>query len=72
LGAALGANTLRVIAGARSEGSQRGRSEERGSSLRVVVYAGVDAVTSKRVYLRENAKDTEKAAYKRADNLRIR
>jgi integrase len=33
----------------------------------VIVYAGLDPVTSKRVYLRENAKGTDKAAYKRAE-----
>lgn len=55
------------MAGARSEGRQRGRIEERGSSLRVVVYAGTDPVTGKRTYLRRNIKGTDKAAYKRAE-----
>jgi hypothetical protein len=45
---------------------QRGRIEERGASLRVVVYAGQDPVTGRRAYLRETIKGTEKAAHKRA------
>lgn len=57
------------MAGARSDGRQRGRIEERGSSLRVIVYAGIDPVTSKRVYLRESVKGTDKAAYKRAEKV---
>jgi integrase len=57
------------MAGARSEGRLRGRIEERGGSLRVVVYAGTDPVTGKRVYLRENLKGTDKAAYKRAEKV---
>lgn len=65
----MGASTIRVMAGARSEGRLRGRIEERGGSLRVVVYAGVDPVTRKRVYLRENVKGADKAAYKRAEKI---
>jgi hypothetical protein len=57
------------MAGARSDGRLRGRIEERGSSLRVVVYAGVDPVTSKRVYLRESVKGIDKAACKRAEKV---
>lgn len=57
------------MAGARSEGRQRGRIEERGGSLRVIVYAGVDPVTGKRVYLRESVKGTDKAAYKLAERV---
>jgi integrase len=50
------------MSGARSEGRLRGRIEERGASLRVSVYAGIDPVTGKRVYLRETIKGTDKAA----------
>lgn len=60
------------MAGARSDGRQRGRIEERGGSLRVVVYAGTDPVTGKRVYLRDNVKGTDKAAYKRAEKAMTR
>lgn len=33
----------------------------------MIVYAGIDPVTRKRVYLRENIKGVDKAAYKRAE-----
>ncbi|QFU91584.1 site-specific integrase [Amycolatopsis sp. YIM 10] len=51
------------------EGRSRGRIEERGSSLRVVVYAGTDPVTGKRSYLREKVDGTDKAAQKRAEKV---
>jgi integrase len=51
----------------RPEDRDRGRIEERGGSLRVVVYAGLDPVTGKRVYLRETIPGTTKAAYKHAN-----
>jgi integrase len=53
---------------ARSDGRQRGRIEERGDSLRVVYYAGLDPVTGRRSYLRETIKGTDKAAYRRAED----
>ena len=53
---------------ARSEGRKRGQIEERGDSLRVVYYAGLNPVTGKRSYLRETIKGTDKAAYKKAEN----
>ena len=56
------------MAAARSEGRKRGQIEERGDSLRVVYYAGLDPVTHKRSYLRETIKGTDKAAYKQAEN----
>ncbi|MGW0893297.1 tyrosine-type recombinase/integrase [Saccharopolyspora sp. NPDC002578] len=52
---------------ARSESRERGRIEERATGFRVVVYAGVDPVTGKRVYLRETIKGTTDAARKRAE-----
>jgi integrase len=52
-----------------SDGRERGRIEERGDSLRVVVYAGVDPVTGKRTYLRELVKGNDKAAHKRAKSV---
>lgn len=53
---------------ARSEGRKRGQIEERGDSLRVAYYAGLDPVTHKRSYLRETIKGTDKAAYKKAED----
>lgn len=55
------------MSSARSEGRQRGRIEERGKTLRVIVYAGVDPVTGKRSYLRETIDGTDKVARKRAE-----
>lgn len=55
------------MSSARSEGRQRGRIEERGKTLRVIVYAGVDPVTGRRSYLRETIDGTDKAARKRAE-----
>ncbi|MGW1681388.1 site-specific integrase [Saccharopolyspora sp. NPDC002376] len=52
---------------ARTEGRQRGRIEERGKTLRAIVYAGTDPVTGKRVYLRETINGTDNAAQKRAE-----
>lgn len=66
MGAALGASTLSRIAGTELDSRQRGRIEERAASLRVVVYAGQDPVTGRRVYLRETIKGTDKAAHRRA------
>jgi len=54
---------------ARTTGRQRGGVEERGDTLRVSVYAGLDPVTGKRVYLRETIKGTDKAAHKRAESV---
>jgi hypothetical protein len=51
---------------ARPDDRDRGRIEERGGSLRVVVYAGLDPVNGRRVYLRETIAGTTKAAHKRA------
>lgn len=53
--------------GADTEGRRRGRIEQRGNSLRVIVYAGHDPVTGKRSYLREKIDGTDKAARKRAE-----
>jgi integrase len=50
------------------EGRSRGRIEQRGDSLRVVVYAGLDPVTGKRSYLRETIKGTDKAAHRKANS----
>lgn len=51
------------------EDRQRGRIEERGPNLRVVVYAGLDPVTGKRSYLRETVKGNDKAARKQAGKV---
>jgi integrase len=67
MGAAVGASKLTAMSAARPEDRARGRIEERGESLRVVVYAGLDPVTGKRVYLREKVDGTSKASYKKAN-----
>jgi integrase len=55
------------MAGSRPEGRRKGRIEQRGSTLRVVVYAGEDPVTGRRVYERETIKGTDDAAWRRAE-----
>jgi hypothetical protein len=55
-----------------AEGRRRGRIEQRGDTLRVVVYAGDDPVTGRRTYKRENVKGTDEAAWKRARKVRTR
>ncbi|GAB3446276.1 tyrosine-type recombinase/integrase [Actinophytocola sediminis] len=54
------------------EDRRRGRIEERGANLRVVVYAGLDPVTGRRAYLRETVKGNDRAARKRADKVMTR
>lgn len=70
LGAGLGASCRvpsLVMSGLRSDdGRQRGRIEKHGKKLRVIVFAGNDPVTGKRVYLRDTINGTDAAAYKRA------
>lgn len=51
---------------------KRGRIEQRGDSLRVVVYAGLDPVTGRRSYLRETIDGTNKAAWRKAESARSR
>lgn len=50
-------------------GSERpqGSIEARGDSLRIRVYAGVDPVTGKPVYLRETVRGTDDAAARRGE-----
>lgn len=43
------------------KGRPRGSIERRGNSLRVQVYAGVDPLTGKRLYLRESTTDEKEA-----------
>jgi integrase len=45
----------------------KGRIEQRGSTLRVIVYAGDDLVTGRRVYERQTIKGTDAAASRRAE-----
>lgn len=54
------------------EDRKRGRIEDRGANLRVVVYAGLDPVTGRRAYLRETVKGNDKAARKRAGKVMTR
>src|SRR5690606_33571457 len=56
------------MARTRSGGRQRGRIEQRGDSLRVVVFAGTDPVTGRRTYLREKVNGTDDAAWRKAEN----
>jgi integrase len=48
----------------------QGRIEERGNSLRVVVYAGDDPVTGSRTYKRATIKGTDDVAWRKARNKR--
>jgi integrase len=52
---------------ARPDLRKRGEIEERNGSLRVKVYAGLDPVTGKRIYLRQKIAGTDKAAYRQAE-----
>lgn len=54
------------------EDRKRGRIEERGANLRVVVYAGMDPVTGRRAYLRETVKGNDKAARRQANKVMTR
>jgi hypothetical protein len=54
------------------EDRKRGRVENRGANLRVIVYAGLDPVTGKRAYLRESVKGNDKAARKQAGKVMTR
>ncbi|WP_285490278.1 site-specific integrase [Amycolatopsis taiwanensis] len=56
------------MARTRPETRQRGSIEQRGDSLRVVVYAGLDPVTGRRSYLRETIKGADDAAWRKAEN----
>jgi integrase len=60
------------MAGTRPDGRRRGRIEQRGDTLRVVVYAGIDPVTGRRTYKRESVKGTDDAAWKRANKALIK
>ncbi|GAB2957965.1 hypothetical protein LWP59_10790 [Amycolatopsis acidiphila] len=52
-----------------TEGRKRGNIRQRGNSLQVRAYAGVDPVTGKPSYLAETVKGTDRAARKRAEKL---
>ncbi|MEV0681169.1 tyrosine-type recombinase/integrase [Actinosynnema sp. NPDC050436] len=54
------------------ERRRRGSVRQRGNSLQVRVFAGVDPVTGKDVYLSETVKGTTKAAHKQADKVMTR
>ncbi|OXM71993.1 MULTISPECIES: tyrosine-type recombinase/integrase [Amycolatopsis] len=56
------------MARTRPEDRQRGRIEQRGDSLRVVLYAGIDPVTGRRSYLRETIKGSDDTAWRKAEN----
>ncbi|MFD0203824.1 MULTISPECIES: tyrosine-type recombinase/integrase [Saccharothrix] len=55
-----------------AERRRRGSVRQRGNSLQVRVFAGVDPVTGKDVYLSESVKGTTKAAHKQADKVMTR
>lgn len=52
---------LRVAKSVNSKARDRGSIERRGNSLRVKVYAGVDPMTGKRLYLTESTTDEKEA-----------
>lgn len=52
------------------EGRRQGRIEERGGSLRVVVYAGMGLVIGRRTYKRETIPGDDDAAWKKARRKR--
>jgi integrase len=56
------------MAATRAVTRQRGNIEERGGALRVRVYAGIDPVTGKQVYLRETVNGTDTAAWRKAED----
>lgn len=60
------------MAATSDEGRKRGRIEQRGDTLRVVVYAGIDPVTNRRRYERETVKGTDDAAWKQARKVRTK
>ena len=65
-------STLKAMPVSPDEDRKRGRIEERGSNLRVVVYAGLDPVTGKRAYLRETVKGNDRAARRQANKVMTR
>ncbi|XVV01926.1 site-specific integrase [Actinosynnema sp. CA-248983] len=56
------------MAAARPESRKKGNIEQRGDSLRVCLYAGLDPVTRKPVYHRATIPGTNKAAWKKAED----
>lgn len=57
------------MSGARSEDARKkGNIEQRGDSLRVRLYAGLDPVTHRQIYLRATIPGTDDAAWKKAEN----
>lgn len=57
-----------LMASSRPDGRRKGRIEQRGQGLRVVVYAGIDPVTGRRVYERDLVKGTDEAAWRKAED----
>lgn len=60
----MGAKYTQAVPGQRANGSKKrpkGTIERRGGSFRVKVYAGVDPLTGKRLYLRESTTDEKEA-----------
>jgi integrase len=55
-----------------SDTRRRGQIEPRGATLRVKVYAGIDPVTRKRVYLQETIPGTDKHAMRKANSVLAR
>ncbi|HEX3781966.1 MAG TPA: hypothetical protein VHX38_20060 [Pseudonocardiaceae bacterium] len=60
------------MAGERPDFRKRGRIEQRGDTLRVVVYAGIDPVTGRRRYKRETVKGIDDTARRRAGKVLIK
>lgn len=69
IGHGLGHEYTEGMARSRSDtGRTKGNIEERGDSLRVRLYAGIDPVTGRQSYLRETIPGTDDAAWRKADD----
>ena len=57
MGIAAGASTLLIMAKSGGSRRERGSIERRGDSYRVKVYAGIDPLTGRRLYLTGSSTD---------------
>ncbi|MFJ8813051.1 site-specific integrase [Amycolatopsis thermoflava] len=57
---------------AKGDNRKRGSIRQRGKSLQVRVYAGIDPVTGRQSYLTETVKGTDKAAHRQAQKVMTR
>jgi integrase len=61
-------STTLTMADRRGAGRKRGNIGERRGTLRVRLFAGMDPVTSKQVYLPEPIEGTDRAAWRKAED----